>query len=237
MHTNSVLCRLFADIVHTLSRVNVFHSNAAARPAWGRRLFLRGRRSRGELAATAAGSYALVGDAGAAGGAAATTTTFEAQRSVVHRVPPPPLQDEGRRVISRGRAEASGHEERGAEARDWAGGGGMGPGVRAAGGASASSSARSGPAGPRCAGMREGRDARAGQRRGMHEGGLRPKVRGNTGVIKAGPKCVSMRRGALAGRKCVGMWDGRALARGPDRQARTFGNGAKGGGARGPCPI
>jgi hypothetical protein len=124
MHTNSVLCRLFADIVHTLSRVNVFHSNAAARPAWGRRLFLRGRRSRGELAATAAGSYALVGDAGAAGGAAATTTTFEAQRSVVHRVPPPPLQDEGRRVISRGRAEASGHEERGAEARDWAGGGG-----------------------------------------------------------------------------------------------------------------
>ena len=82
MHTNSVLCRLFADIVHTVSRVNVFHSNAAARPAWGRRLFLRGRRSRGELAATAAGSYALVGDAGAAGGAAATTTTFEAQRSV-----------------------------------------------------------------------------------------------------------------------------------------------------------
>ena len=75
------------------------------------------------MAATAAGSYALVGDAGAAGGAAATTTTFEAQRSVVHRVPPPPLQDEGRRVISRGRAEASGHEERGAEARDWAGGG------------------------------------------------------------------------------------------------------------------
>ena len=73
------------------------------------------------MAATAAGSYALVGDAGAAGGAAATTTPFEAQRSVVHRVPPPPLQDEGRRVISRGRAEASGHEERGAETRDWAG--------------------------------------------------------------------------------------------------------------------
>ena len=75
------------------------------------------------MAATAAGSNTLVGDAGAAGGATATTTTFEAQRSVVHRVPPPPLQDEGRRVISRGRAEASGHEERGAEARDWAGGG------------------------------------------------------------------------------------------------------------------
>ncbi len=34
--------------------------------------------------------------------------------------------------------------------------------------------------------------------------------------------------------------DGRALARRPDRQARTFGNGAKGGGARGPeggCPV
>ena len=84
------------------------------------------------MAATAAGSYALVGDAGAAGGAAATTTSFEgeAQRAVVHRVPPPPaaplrgLQVEGRGVITRGRAEASGHEGRGAEARDWAGGGG-----------------------------------------------------------------------------------------------------------------
>ena len=123
----------------------------------------------------------------------------------------------------------------GVQRREIGAGGGMGPGVRAAGGASASSSARSGPAGPRCAGMPEGRDARAGQRRGMQEGGLRPKVRGNTGVIKAGPKCVSMRRGALAGRKCVGMRDGRALAHGPDRRARTFGNGAKGGGARGPC--
>ncbi len=27
MHTNSVLCRLFADLVHTLSSVIVFHSN------------------------------------------------------------------------------------------------------------------------------------------------------------------------------------------------------------------
>ena len=34
------------------------------------------------------------------------------------------LQDEGRGVITRGRAEASGHEGRGAEVRDWAGGGG-----------------------------------------------------------------------------------------------------------------
>ncbi len=104
MHTNSVLCRLFADLVQTLSRVNVFHCYAAARPAGGRRPFLRGRRSRGcgALAATAAGSYALVGDAEAAAGAATATTTLdsffegEAQGSVVHRVPPPPaagLQD------------------------------------------------------------------------------------------------------------------------------------------------
>ncbi len=79
MHTDSVLCRLFADLVHTLSRVIVFHSNAAARPAGGRRPFLRGRRSRGggALAASAAGSYALVGDAAAAAGAAATTKTFD----------------------------------------------------------------------------------------------------------------------------------------------------------------
>jgi hypothetical protein len=33
MHTDSVLCKLFADFVHTLSSVNVFHSNAAGRPA------------------------------------------------------------------------------------------------------------------------------------------------------------------------------------------------------------
>ena len=113
MHTNSVLCSLYADLVHTLSRVIVFHSNAAARPAGGRRPFLRGRRSRGGggLATTAAGSYASVGDAAAAGGAAAATTTFEgvAQWSVVHRVPPPPaagLQDEGRGVYARaGRGE------------------------------------------------------------------------------------------------------------------------------------
>ena len=133
--------------------------------------------------------------------------------------------------------------------RQGIGRGGMGPGVRAAGGASASSSARSGPAGPRCAGMPEGRDARAGQRRGMHEGELRPKVRGNTGREYGGHKSRDQVREhaegragwaevrALAGRKCVGMRDGRALAHGPDRQARTFGNGAKGGGARGPCPI
>ncbi len=117
MHTDSVLCRLFADLVHTLSSVIVFHSNAAARQAGGRRPFLGGRRSRGggALAATAAGCYALVGDAAAVAGAAAATTTFdsffegEAQGSVVHRVPPPPaagLQDEGRGVHARaGRGE------------------------------------------------------------------------------------------------------------------------------------
>ncbi len=66
------------------------------------------------MAATAACSYALVGDAVAAAGAAAGATTFEscfegeAQLSVfhpsLHRVPPPPaagLQDEGRGVHTR----------------------------------------------------------------------------------------------------------------------------------------
>ncbi len=33
MHTDSLLCRYFADLMHTLCRVNVFHSNAAPRPA------------------------------------------------------------------------------------------------------------------------------------------------------------------------------------------------------------
>jgi hypothetical protein len=32
LHTNSVLWRPFADLVHALSRVNVFHSNATALP-------------------------------------------------------------------------------------------------------------------------------------------------------------------------------------------------------------
>jgi hypothetical protein len=39
MHTNSVLCRLFADLVQTLSRVTVFHCYAAARPAGAHRPF------------------------------------------------------------------------------------------------------------------------------------------------------------------------------------------------------
>jgi hypothetical protein len=55
MHTNSVLCRLFADLVHALSRVNVFHCNAAARPA----------------GAMAAGSYAYLGEAKVVGAGAA----------------------------------------------------------------------------------------------------------------------------------------------------------------------
>jgi hypothetical protein len=62
MHTNSMLCRLYADLVHTLSRVNVFHCNAAARPAGAHRPFLRGLRSRGG-SAMAAGSYAYLGEA------------------------------------------------------------------------------------------------------------------------------------------------------------------------------
>ncbi len=63
MHTNSVLCRLFADLVHTLSRVNVFHSYAAAQPAGAYGPFLLGLRSTGG-SAMAAGSYAYLGEAG-----------------------------------------------------------------------------------------------------------------------------------------------------------------------------
>jgi hypothetical protein len=72
MHTDSVLYRLFEDLAHTLLRVNVFHSDAAARPAGAHRPFLRGRRNSGggAMAAATAGSYALVGDAAAAAGAA-----------------------------------------------------------------------------------------------------------------------------------------------------------------------
>ncbi len=56
VHTDSVLYRLFADLVHTLGRVNVIHCNAAAaRPAgahW----------SRGG-SVMAAGSYTYLGEA------------------------------------------------------------------------------------------------------------------------------------------------------------------------------
>ena len=70
MHTNAVLCRLFADLVQTLSRVNVFHCYAAARPAGTHRPFLRGLRSRGG-SAMAAGSYAFLGEAMVVGTGAA----------------------------------------------------------------------------------------------------------------------------------------------------------------------
>ena len=70
MHTNSVLCRLFADLVQTLSRVNVFHCNAAAQPAGGHHPLLRGLRSRGG-SAMAAESYAYMGEAEVVGAGAA----------------------------------------------------------------------------------------------------------------------------------------------------------------------
>ena len=70
MHTNSALCRLFADLVHTLSRVNVFHCNAAARPAGAHFPFLLWLRSRGG-SAIAAGSYAYLGEAEVVGAGAA----------------------------------------------------------------------------------------------------------------------------------------------------------------------
>jgi hypothetical protein len=70
MHTNSVLCRLFADLVYTLSRVNVFDCNAAAGPAGAHRPFLQGQRSRGG-SAMAAGSFAYLGEAEVVGAGAA----------------------------------------------------------------------------------------------------------------------------------------------------------------------
>jgi hypothetical protein len=68
MHTNSVLCRLFADLMHTLSRAaNGFHSNAPL-TVWARWPFLRGLKSSGgyALAATATSSYARAAEEAAA---------------------------------------------------------------------------------------------------------------------------------------------------------------------------
>ena len=48
--------------------------------------------------------------------------------------------------------------------------------------------------------MREGRDALAGQSRGMHEGGLRLKVRGNTGREYGGHKSRAQVREHAEGR-------------------------------------
>jgi hypothetical protein len=65
MHTNSVLRRLIADLVHTLHRENVLHSNAAPQPAGpgGSPLPNRG----GGAMAAAPGSYACLGEAAVAG--------------------------------------------------------------------------------------------------------------------------------------------------------------------------
>jgi hypothetical protein len=64
MHTDSVLCRLFADFEHILRRENVFHSYAAPRPAGpgGSPLPNRG----GGAMAAAPGSYACLGEAAVA---------------------------------------------------------------------------------------------------------------------------------------------------------------------------
>ncbi len=89
MHTDSVLCRLFADLVHTYRRVNVFHSNAALRLAGAHHSFFEGKGAEvavlwqpppnptplGEAAA-AKGAAALLGEA-----AAAAATTFEGKAS------------------------------------------------------------------------------------------------------------------------------------------------------------
>jgi hypothetical protein len=67
MHTNSVLSRHFADLVHTLSRVSLQCSSATG---GGHLPFLRGLRSRGG-SAMAAGSYAYLGEAEVVGAGAA----------------------------------------------------------------------------------------------------------------------------------------------------------------------
>jgi hypothetical protein len=195
MQTDFVLCRLFADLVHTFLRVIVFHSNAAARPTGGRLPFLRG-------AEVAAHSQPLWPPP-----QQAPTPLGAMQRQRGAPQPPPRLSRAKRSCQSsigyrrrrlpgcktrgggftHGRAEASGHEGRcGGEGLGW--GKGQGLGARAAGRASAS--ARAGPAGPRCAGMREGRDARAGPN---------------------GSRCVGMREGrdARAGQRRAGMHEGK----------------------------
>ncbi len=78
MHTDSVPCRLFADLVHTLRKVNVSHLNAPGRsgPRGGASALL------GEVAAAGEGVAALLGEAAAA---AAATFEDKAQRSVRRR--------------------------------------------------------------------------------------------------------------------------------------------------------
>jgi hypothetical protein len=98
MHTDSVLCRLFADLMHTYSRVNVFHSNAAPQPVGAHHSFLRGQSSRGGGAMTATAESNAPGRSGGSGGGCrpfgrscgggrrgAATFEGEAQRSVRRR--------------------------------------------------------------------------------------------------------------------------------------------------------
>ncbi len=81
MHTDSLLCRHFADLMHTLCRVNVFHSDAAPRQAGP--LSLRAKEQRWRCydphsriprpwakrpMRAAGGASALLGEAAAAGG-------------------------------------------------------------------------------------------------------------------------------------------------------------------------
>ncbi len=103
MHTNSVLCRRFADLMHTSSRAaNGFHSNAP-HTVWARWPFLRGLKSSGcALAATTTSSYAPASRAMLRRRRRRRPYWVkwrqwpppafdnEAHWSVVHRVPPPP---------------------------------------------------------------------------------------------------------------------------------------------------
>jgi hypothetical protein len=168
-----------------LSRVNVFHSNTAARSAGARQPFIRRRWSRGggAMAAAAAGSYAP-GRSGPRVRRRALPPYWAKRRqrrrpppppsrakrsgqsdSVVHRVPPPPAAGVARRG---GASRAGGQRRAGMREGGRPGRRGIGQaGCEGLGGTGAGSRCaskqepapvRTRPAGPRCAGMRERRE-------------------------------------------------------------------------------
>ncbi len=126
IHNNSVLCRLFTDLVHTLSKVNVFYSNAAARQAGSVGPFFVGEGA--EVAVhwpppqqAPTPLWAMLRQRGAPQPPPRLSRTKRSgQSSIGYRCRRlRGLQDEGRGVTTHGRAEASGHEGGGAEARNW----------------------------------------------------------------------------------------------------------------------
>jgi hypothetical protein len=79
VQTNSLLCRPFAESVHTLSRAYVFHSIVAAQPAGARWPCHQGQKGRGGGATAAgAGDYFALGEAVEAAAAAGAALEGEA---------------------------------------------------------------------------------------------------------------------------------------------------------------